>query len=110
IDRTAVEIDRDDVVGGQRATHRGAGVDVERRSVAPHAAMSVVIDVLRTLQHANGIDEVLFDGLLGLPRHVHVTCCLHASHARPTVCTLTISAMRPSSASSAAIGPPNACA
>src|SRR5213075_2352031 len=57
IDRLAVEIDRDDVLHGQRGAYRGAGVDVERVGVAPHAAMAVVVDVFRMLQHAEYIDH-----------------------------------------------------
>src|SRR3954469_3213994 len=119
IDRLPVEIDRDDVLHGQRGAHRGAGIDVERVGVAPHTAMAVVIDVFGMLQHANGVHKFLLD--LVLRRLCHdvsscelriyfITRCFHKSQERPTVLTLTTSAIRPSSASSAASGPPSASA
>ena len=46
------------------AAHRRAGVDVERAGVAPRAAMAVVVDVFRVLQHADGVDQFLLDLVL----------------------------------------------
>ena len=69
VSRLAVEIDGDDVLDGERAAHRGAGVNVKRRGVAPRAAMAVVVDVFRALQHADGIDQILLDLLLRRLRH-----------------------------------------
>ena len=60
LDQVAVEIDGDDVFGGERAAHRGAGIDVEARGVAPCATMAVVVDDGGALQHADRIDEKLF--------------------------------------------------
>src|SRR5687768_14310142 len=119
VHRTAVQIDGDDVLNGQRGAHRGAGIDIERASIAARAAVAVVVDVLRALQHADGIHQLLLCFLLRWLWHrrapvvvgYFVTRCFHKSHERPTVWTLTTSASAPSSASSAATGPPsiNAC-
>src|SRR3954449_7252104 len=79
IDRLAVEIDGDDVLHGQRGAHRGAGVDVERVGVTPHAAMAVVVDVFGMLQHADGVDQFLLD--LVLRRLDHNLSPLSPRHA-----------------------------
>ena len=55
----AIEIDRDDVRGGQRETRRRARVDVEGRGVAPRAAVAAVVDDLGARQHPNRIDQLL---------------------------------------------------
>src|SRR5262249_6783402 len=59
VNRLAVEIDRNDVLDGERGAHRGAGIDVERTGAGAYAAMAVVIDIFRVLQHANGIHKFL---------------------------------------------------
>src|SRR6266550_1633016 len=97
----AGEIDGHDVVDRQRAAHRRACVDVEGARVAPGAAVAVVVDDPRALEHANRVDELLLHD---------VTRLFQSSHERPTVARLIASALPPSSASSAAIGPPSAAA
>jgi len=61
LDEIAVEIDGDDVVGGQGAARRGGRIDVERLPVPPRAAMAAVIDDVRARQHANRIDQLLLE-------------------------------------------------
>src|SRR5688572_20817518 len=101
LDERAVEIDRDNVLHCQRAAHGGPRVDVERAGVTPGAAVAVMIDESRALEHANRVNELLFHG---------ETRLFQNSHERPTVPRLTASARRPSSGSSAAIGPPSIAA
>ena len=62
LDQVAVQIDRDDVVGGQRAADGGAGVDVERVGVAPRAGVAVVIDIAGALEHPDRVDELILHG------------------------------------------------
>ena len=74
VDLDGKPVDGDDVLHGQRGAHRGAGVDVERVGVAAQAAMTVVVDVLGMLKHADGIHQFLLD--LALRRLCHdVSSC-----------------------------------
>ena len=59
LDEIAGEIDGHDVVDGQRAAGGRAGIDVEAVLVAPGAAVAVVIDVARALEHPNRVNELL---------------------------------------------------
>src|SRR5688572_6093926 len=97
-DEIPLEIHRDDVVHRQRASHRRTRVDVEGCRIAPGAAVAVVIDVAGALEHPDRIDELLLHDMTRL---------FQSSHDRPTVARLMASAFRPSSRSSAAIGPPS---
>src|SRR5690242_1856612 len=97
----AVEIDDDDVVERERGAHRSASVDKERVGIAPGAAVAAVVDDGGALEHANRLDQLLFQG---------VTRRFHNSHERPIVTRFMASARRPSSSSSAAISPPSAAA
>ena len=67
LDEVAREIDGDDVVHGQRAAHRRAGVDVEAAGVAPRAAVAVVVDIAGALEHPDRVDELLFHHDPALP-------------------------------------------
>src|SRR5262245_36101370 len=60
-DKITGEVDGDDVVGCQRASHRRTRVDVETVLVATRTAVAVVVDIARTLEHPNRIDELLLD-------------------------------------------------
>src|SRR5438874_1640983 len=94
----AREIHRDDVVGTQRTPHRRTGIDIEAVLVAPRTAVAVVVDVAGALEHPDRVDELFLD---------HVTLFFQSSHDRPTVARLIASALRPSSALNAAMGPPS---
>src|SRR6266542_1978660 len=101
LDKIAIEVHRDDVVHGERAAHRGARVDEEGRRIAPRAAMTVMVDDRRALEHSNCVNKLL--------RH-SVTRFFQRSQDRPTVARLIASALRPSSSSREAIFPPSVAA
>src|SRR5207244_474865 len=54
-----VEVDDAEVLYGEQAALAGADVDEEAVVVQPHAAMAVVVDDVRLLQHPDAVHELL---------------------------------------------------
>src|SRR5258706_1513404 len=124
LDLVRFEVDHTDVI--HRETAALARPDVDQDAVIDaDAAMTVVIDDVGPLQHADAIDQLLLQfGLrMGVPSPLQFGCrhsvppapyqltsprtwLRHRSHARMPAVWLTASASRPSSGSSAAIGAP----
>jgi hypothetical protein len=72
VDELPVEIDADDVIDRQRAADRCGRIDVKGSLVAPGAAVPAVVDDVRARQHADRIDQLLFErGRVGRLVHFH---------------------------------------
>ena len=61
----AFHVDRADIVHGNTAALARADVDQRTIVVEPYAAMTVVIDDVGLLEHADAIDQLLFQFTFG---------------------------------------------